>query len=278
MSEKSFNQPLEDEISLKDIIDFLLESWKIIVTSAIIGGVLSAGYAFTLPNQYQARSNIQGAKVGGAEVESPSVLVEKLKMPAYFTEEAFLACNITDTLNAGEVIVKNIKPILIKNTPIISFIYTSDNSEVAKRCSEAILEDIRINQNLLAKNIFELKKSQLKNLKQKLNAAERVVKILPNKSSSFDFPDSNFSASALLLATTLSKENEIIDLKAQINDIEISLSEPYTREAFFTTPIYVPTYKVGPNRTLILMVGLMAGLFLGLLFMLGKRGWHAHKV
>ncbi len=40
MSEQSFNTIPEDEISLKDIIDFLAESWKIIVLGGVAGGLL----------------------------------------------------------------------------------------------------------------------------------------------------------------------------------------------------------------------------------------------
>ena len=40
MSEQSFNQSLEDEISLKDIIDFLVESWKVIALSGIFWGFI----------------------------------------------------------------------------------------------------------------------------------------------------------------------------------------------------------------------------------------------
>jgi uncharacterized protein involved in exopolysaccharide biosynthesis len=277
MSEQSFNQPLEDEISLKDIIVFLSESWKAIALSGIVGGLLATGYAFITPPKYQATANIQVARVAGLDVEAPSTLVVKLKMPMYYSTESYLACNVMDKIEPGEMIVKNLKPILSKTAPIIFFSYEEESREDAQKCIESVLNDIRRNQNLLAKPILESKKNQLSNLKQKLDDAERLVKILPNKNSSFDFSDSKFSASTLLLATTLSKENEIKDLRAQINDLEISLTEPQTKETFLTTPIYAPMQKVWPKRSMILMGGLAAGLFIGLLFMIGKRSWHACK-
>jgi uncharacterized protein involved in exopolysaccharide biosynthesis len=277
MSEQPFNQPLEDEISLKDIIDFLVESWKVIALGGIIGGLLATGYAFITPPKYQATANIQVARVAGTDVETPNILVEKLKMPMYYSTESYSACNVMDKIEPGEMIAKNLKPVLSKTTPIINFSYKEDSSINAQKCLESVLNDIRSNQNLLAKPILEGKKNQLTNLKQKLEAAERVIKILPNQSSNFDFSDTKFSASALLLATTLSKENEVKDLRTQINDLEIALLEPQTREAFLTTPIYAPKQKVSPRRALILMGGLAAGLFLGLLFMIGKRSLHVYK-
>jgi uncharacterized protein involved in exopolysaccharide biosynthesis len=277
MSEQPFNQPLEDEISIKDIIDFLVESWKVIALGGIIGGLVATGYVFITPPKYQATANIQVAKVADTDVETPSTLVEKLKMPMYYSTESYSACKVMDKVEPGEVIAKNLKPVLSKTAPIINFSYKEDSPIDAQKCLESVLNDIRRNQNLLAKPILESKKNQLSNLKQKLEAAERVIKILPNQSSNFDFSDTKFSASALLLATTLSKENEIKDLLTQINDLEIALLEPQTREAFLTTPIYAPKQKVSPKRALILMGGLAAGLFFGLFFMIGKRSFHVYK-
>ncbi len=277
MSEQSFNQPLEDEISLKDIIDFLSQSWKAIALSGIIGGLLATGYAFITPPKYRATANIQVAKVAGTDVETPNILLEKLKMPMYYSMTSFSACNVMDSDEPGAVIAKNLKPTLSKTAPIISLSYIEESPEDAQKCLESVLNDIRNSQNFLAKPILESKKNQLTNLKQKLDDAERFVKVLPSKNSSFDFSDTKFSASALLLVTTLNKENEIKDLRTQINDLEISLAEPQTKETFLTTRIYVPKQKFSPKRALILMGGLATGLFLGLLFMIGRQSWHTYK-
>lgn len=43
---------------------------------------------------------------------------------------------------------------------------------------------------------------------------------------------------------TLNKENEIKDLHTQVNDLEVSLTEPQTRETFLAAPIYAPKQKV----------------------------------
>jgi uncharacterized protein involved in exopolysaccharide biosynthesis len=277
MSEQSFNTISEDEISLKDIIDFLDESWKTIVLGGVVGGLLGLGYGLIVPAKYQATANIQVAKVAGADVEAPAVLVEKLKMPMYYSQKTYVACNVMDKLEPGEEIAKTLKPALAKTAPIITISYREESREGAQKCLESVLDDVRSNQNILAKPILESKANQLLNLKLKLESAEKIVKILPKNNAGFDFPDSKFSASTLLLATILSKENEIKDLRTAINDLEIVLVEPQTRETFLTTPIYAPQQKVSPKRTMILIGGLLAGLFLGLVFVIGRSGYKSYK-
>ncbi len=278
MLEKSFNTISEDEISLKDIIDFLAESWKTIVLGGVVGGLLGLWYGNMMPPKYQATANIQVAKIAGADIETPSTLVEKLQMPMYFSNASHSACKVLDTIEPGEVIAKNIKPTLSKNTPIISISYKENSPEDAQKCLDSVLNDVRFNQNFLAKAILEGKKSQLINLKQKLDDSERVVKKLHNENLNFDISESKFSASVLLIASILNKENEIKDLRTQINDLEVALLEPQTRETYLITPIYASKQKVSPNRALILMGGLVGGLFLGLLFKISKRGWHSYKM
>ncbi len=277
MSEKSFNQSLEDEITLKDIIDFLMKSWKVIALSGIVGGFWATGYAFSTTPKYQVTASFQVAKVAGSDVENPILLFEKLKMPTYYSTESYSACDVSDTIDPGEAIVKKLKPIISKNLSIINISLIAESSENAQKCLVSVLNEVRNNQNLLAKPILERKKNQLMNLKQKLDAAERVFKNLPNKNSSFELSDSNFSASAFLLAASLNKENEIADLHTQINDLENALLDPQTRETLLVVPIYAPKQKVSPNHVRILMGGVIAGLFLGLIFMIGKLIWVKHK-
>jgi uncharacterized protein involved in exopolysaccharide biosynthesis len=187
MSEQLFNQRLEDEISLKDIFNFLLESWKLIVLSGIVGGLLASGYVFMAPSKYQAVASIQVAKVVNVDVESPGVLMEKLNIPSFYSALTYSACNMTDAFDSGEIIAKNLKPTLSKISNVIYFSYLADSPEDARKCLQGILQDIRNSQNLLANPILEQKKNQMLNLKKRLDTVERVVKVLAEKNSSFNF-------------------------------------------------------------------------------------------
>jgi len=278
MSEQSFNTTPENEISLRDIIDFLADSWKTILLGSVVGGLLGLGYAVKAPAKYQATANIQLAKVAGIEVEAPAVVIEKLKMPMFYSQKTYAACGVMESLVPGEVIINSLKPTLAKNTPIITVSYLAASPEDAKKCLESVLDDVRVNQSFLVKPNYDLKTSQLLQVKQKLEKAENILKLLPNKNTALDYSNLSFNASALLITTTLNKESEIKELIAEIKVLEILLAEPQTKEAFLTTPIYAPHQKASPNRTKIVLVGLMAGLFVGLLLMMGKRAYSAYKL
>jgi capsular polysaccharide biosynthesis protein len=277
MSEQTFNQIPEDAISLKDIIDFLIESWKSIALGVIVGGLLGAGYAWTKHPIYQAIGSIQVAKVAGSDVENPALLVEKLKMPMYYSEKSYLACDVMKISEPGDRIAKALKPALSKTASIINISYTSKSSEDSRACLEAILGDINANQKLLSKPIIDIKKNQLSTIKRKLETAQKNIKIIPIKDNYFDFSDSKMIASSLLIALVMSKENEINDLQSKINDLEISLSEPQTMEANFIAPIFSPNSKVSPSVRLTLLLGLVIGFFGSLLFLIGKKTLKAYK-
>lgn len=277
MSEQFFEIASENQISLKDIIDFLAESWKTIMLGGVAGGLLALGYALKVPAEYRATANFQMAKVAGIDVEPIGVLHEKLKMPMFYSQKTYAACGVIENFSNGEAFVNKLKPTLAKNSSFITISYLGASPVVATKCLESVLDEIRVNQSLLAKPILQAKSNELVLLRKKLESSEKILQALPTQNTGFDFSDSKFSASALLLAATLGKENEIKDLRIQITNLEIALLEPQTRETFLLTPIYAPQQKASPSFPKITVVGLAAGFFIGLLLMLGKRFYGAYK-
>jgi uncharacterized protein involved in exopolysaccharide biosynthesis len=253
-----------------------VESWKAIALGGMIAGLLATGYIFITPPKYQATANIQVARVAGSDIESPAILLEKMKIPSYYSQKTYLACNVKDAVDPGMTIASNLKPILVKSAPIIKVSYKAASRKEAVSCLEAVMDEIRFNQNILSKSVINTKLTQLLALKQKLHTIESFRSKLTNLN--LDFSDSKSSSSNLLLAITIMKENEIKDLRFQISDIEISLVEPQTIETFLSAPIYSSDQKVSPKRAMSMIGGGVAGLFFGLLLMLGHRVYRAYKV
>ena len=264
---------INQEISLREVIDFFEASWKKILIGGIVGAILGISSALTIPTQHQATGYIQTGKVANQDIESASLLVSKLKIPTFFSTNTLRACQADGNIEPGLTLAKQLNPLIMKDSAVVTISYVSKTPEIAKKCLENVLADIRLNQSMLADPLILSKKNQLANLKQKLTSTEEITKIWSTKNANFDFNDAKFSASSLLLATTLSKENEIRDLIAQINELKNTLAEPQTKEAYFTAPIYSPNNPLPRKTTLIVFQYSVSGCLLVIVFLLGLKSF-----
>lgn len=266
------NVDSEDSVNFGNIVQFLKEGKRWILAMAIGCTVIGATYAFLVPPKYEASTSIEMAQVTGTPVETSIALAEKLKLPLYYSPATFAACKVENKQpSPGEYLASQLKPLSSKNAPIVSIKFKAESSNIAKQCLEAVLTDVKKNQGFLSKPILDIKKSQLNLLQSKLEAAEKLSAQLPIGNVKFQFDDPKFSASALLLATSISKENEINDLRTQINDIQILMAEPQTRETSLITSVYAPDVRVEPKRALVILSSMIGGMILGILLWAAKR-------
>lgn len=279
MTNEIDNQPMEtdDEISLVDIAQFLIDNSGVFIRFVVGCGLLGAAYAFLAPPQYEATMNIQMAMVANNPVEPPAVLLEKMKLPLYFSETTWKKCDTEEDLTPSRTLTKKLNPVLNKQAPFIGFSYRDNSPLESQTCLLAVLEDIQLKQKRLSAPIIEQKKSYLETLKAKLATAEQVSQYLNAQKRDFKFKDERFSASALILATSLSNEKEIKDLRNQITELEISLSSPQTQDTFLAAPIFASQQAVAPKKLLVISLALLIGVFAALLFLLGRTAWKKIK-
>ena len=148
----------------------------------------------------------------------------------------------------------------MKNSSIVKIQTVAKSPDDAKRCLENVLIDIRLNQDQIFLPIRESKMNRLNHLKNKLKSMEQLLKDLPLDKNTFDVPNPQLSGTTLFFSTIMmSKEKEIRDLFMQINELEFSLSEPQTKEAFFITPIYASDIRIAPKRPRILLISTFVG-------------------
>jgi LPS O-antigen subunit length determinant protein (WzzB/FepE family) len=200
-----------------------------------------------------------------------------MKLPTYFSVGTLKACDLMEAANPGSDLSKQLKPLVNKNAPFITTSFRAASTDEAKTCLQAVLADIRSQQKILTEPIVKQKQSHLSNLKERLSTAEQVAKFLSSQKQDFQFKDDKFSANALILATRLTKDTEIKDLRNQIVDLELALSEPQTRETYLAAPMFSSPQKVAPSRSLIVAIALMAGFMLGIFGVLGRKAWVSIK-
>ncbi|RJG02940.1 Wzz/FepE/Etk N-terminal domain-containing protein [Noviherbaspirillum sedimenti] len=262
----------EEEMNLHDIVQFFKDGKRWIIASTLICLLLGGTYAMLTPAKFEASANLEMAMVAGTPVEVPSILAEKLKLPLYYSSETFNACQVEKALpSPGQVLASQLKPVANKNAPIVSIRFKGLSPDAAQRCLTSVISDVSKNQGALSKPILDTKKSQLHTLERKLAEAEKLLALLPVKDMKFVFDDGKFSASALLLATLMTKDHEITELRNQINDKQLDLAEPQTKGTTLVTPIYAPSGPVEPNKALIVLSSAIAGILFGLMFLAGRK-------
>lgn len=154
MSEQSFNQPLEDEISLKDIIDFLVESWKSILATGVLGVLAAGTYIAVTPNKYEATAQIEMARISnnnnsnplGSNIEDPNLLIARMKSPSSYDQASILACGYEGKKQAAQSLANMIKLSLSKGTQMVELKATGLSQEQATQCAQSVFNNIKQSQ------------------------------------------------------------------------------------------------------------------------------------
>jgi hypothetical protein len=280
MSEQSFNSMQEDEISLRDMIDFLVESWKTIVLTGILGVFSSVAYLWVTPNQYLATAQIQMAQISasnnnnnnnnntnplGINIEEPNLLIARFKLPSNYSTKEIMACGFESSKSPFESLVTAVKLSAVKGVgSMIELKINRDNKETAIACAQSLFENIKASQNEIIKPYIEEAKILLVKYQDRLTNSQSMV-------SRAD------KSGAALSAAYLASRDEVKFLTDEILRLNAFIVSADSKQAKLVSPIYASDDPVAPNKRMALIAGLFAGLFLGLVFMLGKRGYKAYK-
>jgi capsular polysaccharide biosynthesis protein len=271
----NFNSNIEDEISLKDIVDFLVESWKAIILTGLLGLVGSIAYLWVTPNQYQATAQIQMAQISansnnntnplGVNIEDPNLLMARLKLPTTYSPQEIKVCDFESSANPSETLAASAKFSAVKGVgSMIELKINRDNKETAIACAKSLFENIKASQNEIIKPYTEEAKTLLVKYQDRLTNSQSLV-------SRAD------KSGAALSAAYLANRDEVKFLTEEILRLNTFITTAETRQAKLVSPIYASDVPVAPKKKIALIAGLFAGLFLGLLLMLGKRGYKAYK-
>ena len=275
MSDQNINPSIEDEISLKDIVDFIVESWKTILATGILGILGAVVYIFVTPNQYEATAQIKMAQISannnntnplGVNIEDPNLLMARFKLPTTYSAQEIKACGFESTEGSAEKLVKIAKFSAVKGVgSIIELKINRDSKDVSVTCAHSLFENIKASQNQIIKPYIEEAKTLLIRYQDRLTNSQSLV-------SRAD------KSGAALSAAYLANRDEVKFLTEEILRLNTFITTADSRQAKLVSPIYASDIPVAPKKKIALVAGLFAGLFLGLLLMLGKRGLKAYKL
>jgi len=255
----------EDEISLIDILLFLKASGRNVLISTVLCFIAGVAYYFAVPKMYEASVTIQMAMVAGELVEAPEVLLEKIKLPTFFSAANLQACGSNGEPSSRYRFGEKLKPTLNKSAPFISFSVQAHSTQEARGCLEVVIGEIQNSQNELAKPLIEQKKKKLAQLRDQLKISEDMAKNFPISKTGLNTSDPQFSSRTLVMYSALSNANEMSDLRKQINNLQTDLIPPQSQPLSLAAPIYAPEVSINKRPLFILGQSLALGVFLGLL-------------
>ncbi|MCA3158784.1 MAG: hypothetical protein ING36_09085 [Burkholderiales bacterium] len=266
-----------ESITVLDVYDFFRQGWKILFTCCVMGCGIGIGAAFLWPEKYEASALIQpgrmpidepgGREARSGEIETPAVLAEKMRSPTYYSDKTLESCKMMGYQNPARELVAMLSPKVPRQSTFVSVNFRAADTRAATTCLEAVLSDVKSNQQEIAAVQTDLVRTRLAEDIKKLQAAEDFLSNLGAKSTD----------TAAFVAALHLKRVEITELKKTIRESESALAFPQTRPASFATPIYAPAQRVEPKRSLVVLACTVAGLGLGFFWLLSLRAVRALK-
>ena len=255
----------DDEISLIDVLLFLKASGGNIVKSISVCLLAGGAYYFSVPKMYEASATIEMARVAGELVESPAVLLEKMKLPLYFSPATLQACGSDSGLSSHAKFVDKIKPSITKSAPMLSFVTQAPSTQDAKACLNSVIAEVSNNQDAIANPLLQQKKQKLQQMGDQLKLREEIGKIFSVPKVNSNASDAQLSARALSISFSTANAAEINDLRFQISNLENALIAPQTHSVSLASSVYSPEVFVNKRPLFTLGICLALGVFLGLL-------------
>ena len=278
MFDENNNEVANNDIGLFEIAQFLIDnrSWIAVwVFAGLLSGVL---YVFFKPASFEATASIQVAMVSGEAVETATVLNEKIKLPLYFSTETMQTCAADGKPSPTGSLAHALKTQVSKNAPFLSLTVAMPTPALAKVCLMAILTDIQTHQAYLAAPVLAKQRNLLETVKSKLAFSEEIAKFLSSQQANINISNEKFSAAAMLLATTTAKDNEVKELRAQLMNLETSLSATQTKPATLAAPINTPASPVGLHAGWVLLLSAFLGFLLAVTSALARSAWRLIKL
>lgn len=254
-----------DEINLKDIINFFKVNGKFIAAVAAATFLLSVVYVQLAPRKYEASAllqmaRLQNSKVGLKSIESPASLAERLRYPASYSAATLQQCGVVDTEALGEYLGGMLKVRALRPMPdVLEIKVRALTQETAKHCAEAIVQMTGTRQHDLVEAELLGTSENLAHKRQALADELRQLKSIGNAQTG------NFGY--------LAKLDKLSALRTSIDALQEEVSFARRNPAKLSAPIYAPAGPVWPKVRLILFFGLFIGVLFGVLLALAKLAW-----
>lgn len=269
MTNDNVNIQEDSAITFLETLDFLRNSWQSIAMVGLLGFLGGVSYIALAPKYYEAISQVRMAQIGtssasspfGVPIEEPLALISRMQVPSSIANDVSIQCEVGDAADAVTAIYKLVKLSPIKGVPgVVEVKVLSSTKELAKSCSIAIFENIKKSQMALTQVLLEEAKSKLATDDARIESARKLIA-------------SAHQLGAAMPAAYLTARDELNFYLADREKMVDLINSVQSRGTTFVSPIYVSDKPAHPNKGISILVGTLAGIFLGLLIALRGQFW-----
>lgn len=270
MSDQLLKHSSEDEISLKDIISFFGEFWKIILGVCVISMLGAVVFFAVTPDKYQATALIQPAQLLTEEgrlvnAEDPALIIAKIKSPSSYGQKSLIACGFHGNYQGAEGLTNMLKVGMIKGSQVLELKVTGLSQEQSTHCAHSIFVEIKQSQQEVVEPIIENAKKKLAFYEEQLQQSKAFAQEINKKS------DTQITAAYL---ANRDDHKHFISKKNALEDMITSATIYQTK---LVVPIHFSGNVISPKLVPNLIMSFISGLFLGLLMAVGLRAFRSYK-
>jgi len=246
----------EDEINMKDIIDFFRRNLKLIGFCGVAGILLASAYVAQATKRYEAQWQLQMAK----DSEDPASLMQRLSSRTMYPIEIQQICGLSAGVDLGEYLSGQLKVAGVKGMAnAVELKVRALSADQALKCAEGITSMIAAQQNVMIDEKLAGRSDQLAQYRESLKVEQQQLERLKKTEIG------NFGYLARL--------DKMSWLRTRIDALQEELLLSKLHPTKLVAPVYAPSNPVSPRVKLILVLGLGVGLILGSIFVLGREGW-----
>jgi succinoglycan biosynthesis transport protein ExoP len=253
--------PDQGPSSLSDYGTALLRRWWVVLLGLLIGGAAAAGYLNVVHKTYTSVAAVQVTDTGVSDSSLPTASRNNTANVDMDTEAQIVTSNTVASLAAKGLntnltpsqLAAKVKVTVPPNSAVLSIAFKAGNALDARSGAQVFANSYLANRASIAQGLVasELKslQDQLPALNKQLQDLTGQIAVLPANSPTRAYADAQQSLVSAQITT----------INAAINPL---LQQRITAGRLLS-PANLPTAASSPNRSLVLVSGLLGGLLLG---------------
>ena len=163
--QNEMQQSENDEINLKDIIDFFRRNFWMILIFGVVGLVLASAYIAQAPKRYEAQWQLQMANGS----EDPAALMQRLSSRTMYPVEIPQIWGLSAGVDMGEYLSGQLKVAGVKGIAnAVELKVRALSADQAIKCAEAITKMIVEQQHIMIDERLAGRQEQLAQYRQSL--------------------------------------------------------------------------------------------------------------